>query len=135
MGWDCTYREKGISSYEFFKRRMPDLLDLKVVNNVGYGVCIDEDNRGEAVVIVMEWHKDPHFNFEYKIMSEREGPFYYDCPKEIMDLLSPIKDFDWKGYAEEWRAKQRCNRTHKKPFTGNKMMYMGHITGDAIKGF
>lgn len=42
-----------------------------------------------------------HFNFGYKDMSESMGPYKYDCPKGILDLLPPTDN----EYALEWRKK------------------------------
>lgn len=39
--------------------------------------------------------------FAYKDMSEDMGPYQYDCPKSIIDLLPPT-DNEW---ANEWRQK------------------------------
>lgn len=39
--------------------------------------------------------------FAYKDMSEDMGPYQYDCPKSIIDLLTPT-DNEW---ANEWRQK------------------------------
>jgi len=38
----------------------------------------------------------------YKLMSEEEGPYYYDCPAEVLDALSPTT----AEFALKWR--QRC---------------------------
>ena len=53
--------------------------------------------------------KDYH-NFSYKEMDETVGPCYYDCPKGILDLLTPI-DSEW---ANNWRAKCREQLETKK---------------------
>ena len=50
-----------------------------------------------------------YFNFGYKAMDETVGPCYYDCPKSILDLLTPT-DSEW---ANEWRRKCRENLTKK----------------------
>ena len=42
------------------------------------------------------------FNFSYKDMDESVGPYNYDCPPSILDMLSPTE----KEYALEWR--RRC---------------------------
>lgn len=54
-----------------------------------------------AVVFLTSTDMKDHFNFSYKDMDETCGPCYYDCPKGILDLLSPI-DSEW---ANEWRKK------------------------------
>ena len=42
---------------------------------------------------------DPYFNFGVKTMDETMQPFYYDCPKGILDLLTPTDN----ECANEWR--------------------------------
>ncbi len=48
-------------------------------------------------------------NFAYKDMDETCGPYKYDCPKAIIDLLSPTDN----EYALEWRRK--CLENANKP--------------------
>ena len=52
--------------------------------------------------------------FAYKDMSEDMGPYHYDCPKSIIDMLSPT-DNEW---ANEWR--QKC-LAKKKEVTLSKL--------------
>jgi len=43
----------------------------------------------------------------YKMMSDIEGPYTINkCPKEILDLLSPIEHYNQPGYAKKWRDDQ-----------------------------
>lgn len=42
-----------------------------------------------------------YYNFGYKDMDETMGPFRYDCPKSIIDLLTPTDN----ECANEWRRK------------------------------
>lgn len=42
--------------------------------------------------------------FGWKAMSEFEGPYYWDCPAEIIDQLSPTDN----PLALKWRAKCRA---------------------------
>jgi len=43
----------------------------------------------------------PYFNFGYKDMDETVEPYYYDCPKSILDLLTPTDNES----ANIWRQK------------------------------
>lgn len=63
-------------------------------------VPVDEQQVFAVVFLTSVNNKD-HFNFSYKDMDETVGPCYYDCPKGILDLLTPT-DNKW---ANEWRAK------------------------------
>ena len=53
---------------------------------------------GAAVCLTSTNQKD-YYNFAYKDMDETCGPYKYDCPKGILDLLSPTDN----EYALEWR--------------------------------
>lgn len=43
--------------------------------------------------------------FGYKDMTENMGPYNYDCPASVLDLLTPTDN----AYANEWRSKCRAN--------------------------
>lgn len=55
-----------------------------------------------AVVFLTSTDMKDYFNFSYKDMDETCGPYYYDCPKGILDLLTPTDS----EYANAWR--KRC---------------------------
>jgi hypothetical protein len=57
--------------------------------------------EGVGVVIMIE-PQPQEGRFHIKVMDEREGPLAYDCPKEVLDLLTPTDD----PKALAWRA--RC---------------------------
>lgn len=62
-----------------------------------------QDNKKDVFAVVALTHIDmkDYFNFSEKIMDETVGPNYYECPKSILKLLTPI-DSEW---ANEWRKK------------------------------
>lgn len=43
-----------------------------------------------------------------KSMTEFEGPYYYGASKEVLDLLSPLRDEPGHDSAREWRRKCRA---------------------------
>lgn len=49
--------------------------------------------------------ENPWFNFGYKAMSEDCGPYYYDCPKTILDLLTPTDNENAVSWREECRKR------------------------------
>ena len=63
-----------------------------------------------GVVFLTSTDSKDYFNFSYKEMDETVGPCYYDCPKGILDLLTPT-DSEW---ANNWRAKCRERLEEKK---------------------
>lgn len=56
-----------------------------------------------------------YFNFSYKDMDETCGPYQYDCPKGILDLLSPTDN----EFALKWR--EECRRTLAKKKDSNAL--------------
>lgn len=63
-----------------------------------------------GVVILTSSDLKSGFNFGYKDMDETMGPGYYDCPKSILNLLSPTDN----EYALEWRKSCIENADKKK---------------------
>lgn len=61
-----------------------------------------------GVVMLTSVNNKDYFNFSYKDMDESTGPGYYDCPKGILDVLTPT-EYEW---AKEWR--ERCYENIKK---------------------
>jgi hypothetical protein len=71
-----------------------------------------------AVVCLTSTNNKDYFNFAYKDMDETMGPFKYDCPKGILDLLTPTEN----EYALQWRQACRDNLAAKKnPNSFNKL--------------
>lgn len=77
-------------------------------NEIIVDIPINEQQVFGVVFLTSIDSKDYH-NFSYKDMEESMGPCYYDCPKGILDLLSPT-DSEW---ANNWRTKCR-ERIEKK---------------------
>lgn len=86
--------------------RGAEVLDIAASGNIVYAAvhywnhATNEDEIHAAVVKTATVSRD-YFNFGYKDMSESMNPFYYDCPKRILDLLTPTDN----EYALEWRRK------------------------------
>lgn len=68
--------------------------------------------------------KAHHDNFAYKDMDETMEPFYYDCPKVILEDLTPTTN----EYALRWRKKCRENIEKKEKLNkvkiGEYIMYI-----------
>ena len=71
-------------------------------NEIVVDIPINEQ-RVFGIVFLTSTDSKDYFNFSYKEMDETVGPCYYDCPKGILDLLTPT-DSEW---ANNWRAKCR----------------------------
>ena len=78
-----------------------------IVKNVGknesgeniYEPLPENERTTFGIVFLTSTDRKDYFNFSYKEMSESMGPYSYDCPKGILDLLSPTDN----EYANEWR--------------------------------
>lgn len=95
-----------------------------------------------GIVFLTQVDTKDYYNFSYKDMDETMGPCYYDCPKSILDLLSPTNN----EYANNWRAKCReqiakktnPNSLNKLPFNSIIQVTMPFDTtyfrkGDKVK--
>lgn len=78
-------------------------------NEIIVDIPTNEQEVFGAVFLTSTDSKD-HLNFSYKAMDESYGPCYYDCPKGILDLLTPTNN----EYANKWRIKCREQLEKKK---------------------
>jgi hypothetical protein len=123
MGWIYTGRPKGMTHEKFFReyegwketngRFLKWGSHLKEVY-VAYEVRKPEQEPYViALVIMTDWRKDDPFNFGYKDMDELMGPVIDNCPRSILELLTPIEKLRELGMSEralEWAAnwRERC---------------------------
>lgn len=85
-------------------------------------VDIPENEREVwAAIFLTSTDSTDYFNFSYKNMDETVGPGYYDCPKSILNLLTPTNS-EW---ANEWRNKCYANIEKKKSKTSLSKLPVG----------
>lgn len=82
-----------------------------------------EDVKVFAAVCLTSTDMKDYFNFAYKDMDETMGPYKYDCPKGILDLLTPTDN----EYANEWRKKCYENIAKKKAPNGFNKLPVGTV--------
>ena len=71
-----------------------------------------------GIVFLTSADSKDYYNFSYKDMDESMGPYESECPKGILDLLSPTDN----EYAKQWRARCYENIAKKKnPNSLNKL--------------
>lgn len=111
---ECDYLFKDEDSFNG-KYRLKNLKSAIVGST--YYAAIEQteienpENRSvTAVVCLTSMDMKDHFNFAYKDMTENSGPYKYDCPKGILDLLTPT-DNEW---ANKWRELCREKIAKKK---------------------
>jgi hypothetical protein len=127
MGWTYTEKPKHLSIFDFFSREFNHenektrsrVLACSTKNfseaYMAYEILDKETKSKKVIAIVCLIHFNRgEFNFGYKDMEEFSGPYVFNCPKKILDLLTPLKE-DGKestGWAKTWR--DRCWENIKK---------------------
>ena len=86
------------------------VLKSRMVGSIYYAAIQSYDKSKEATEVFAAICKtstrtSDGMEFGYKCMDETMGPGYYNCPKTILDILTPIDN----EYALEWR--QKCRET------------------------
>jgi hypothetical protein len=119
MGWTGTHKEKGQSLFDFFKRELGEgLIDISQKGwSTAYAAYRTKDGKVCGFVIHIQNNPRDYFNFTYKEVDEGMGPYECECPKRILDLLSPSEDL-YTGssleYSKRWRDECRKNLERKK---------------------
>lgn len=93
-------------------------------NGEGIYEPLPENERATfGIVFLTSTDTKDYYNFSYKDMDESMGPGYCDCPKGILDLLSPTDN----EYANEWRKACYENIAKKKNANGFNKLPVGTI--------
>lgn len=107
MGWTVTFKSPSINTVEYLigeLERSSELVQHHVrsaaaVKDTVYAAVEHVDKLTHlsyvfAVVILTETYDDriDDLNFGFKELDETAGPYYYDCPANILDLLSPTNN-------------------------------------------
>jgi hypothetical protein len=97
----------------FESQQMLVLASTTLFNEVYYAAveCIDPTTEQPSVFAAICLYRckpnDPQgFIFEYKDMSDDEGPVASDCPAAILDLLTPTTNETSNEWRERCRLKQ-----------------------------
>ena len=110
MGWTTVHKTVGTSVDSFFDKEFAgsniEFVGKGCLKNLSeyYRACYNKKtNTYFALVCRIHFERDSYYNFSYKDMDESENPYFYNCPKRIMDIIErsqPINE-----YAKKWRAK------------------------------
>ena len=95
----------------------------KCIANDVYVELPKEEQFVFAVVFLTSTDAKEYFNFSYKDMDESVGPNRCDCPKSILDVLTPTDN----EYANAWRKKCRENLTNKNDSNSLNKLPLGSI--------
>ena len=102
MGWTGIYRRNIKSIADRRSVLLEELnqedrvLDISNKGNTFYIAYKQNDNSVCALVVLTEKNKD---EFLYKVMGESCMPYKFDCPKRILNLLTPTDN----EYSNQWR--------------------------------
>ena len=113
MGAVQYHRPKGQTDREHLQAELFDerltIIDSTTKGLTFYGAVRNNETGEVWALIVLQQRLRGHYNYGRKEMDETAGPFYYDCPDRILDLLTPTTN----AYALEWRAKCRAKNAAK----------------------
>jgi hypothetical protein len=136
MGW--TFRHKGpnVTAKEEVIRELTcenehgswKVLACEIKGHAAYcaSEIIKKDEQGKLLmdtrivigtVVAIEYARKDHYNFGTKVMDEDMGPYFYDCPARILNLLTPTKS----EYAQKWR--EECRRQIAKKTSTPRLEY------------
>jgi hypothetical protein len=117
MGWIALHETR--TAKEYFTdmcARIEDieLVDIAIVSFRTAYLAIRDNKLGYTYCAVYLLHRAPksYYNFGYKDMSEFAGPCVTDCPKRIIDKLTPLDEIEKLDsnvgesslrWAKEWR--------------------------------
>lgn len=134
MGW-LTFHETR-SAKQFFTDMYADekgceLLDIAIVGFRTAFLAIRDKEKNYVYCQTYMLHRAPkdYYNFGYKPISEFCGPNTDNCPKRIIDLLTPIEEIakicpefgeDSLKWAKNWR--ERCIANKKQSQERNKAL-------------
>lgn len=103
MGWTTMHRYEPVK--ELFTKQIEwgkryKVIDCKIVHMTElYAAILDtQTNQVMGEVWLLRYYKSG-YNFGYKAMSESCGPYYFNCPKSVLDKLTPTEDIN----ANTWR--------------------------------
>ena len=116
MGWTyycANYWKKGKIDRkrecdEMFSNEHYEVVKSQMVGTTYYG-AIQHLDKGIVFGVVCLTKVDGN-DFGYKDMDDTMGPYAYDCPRSILDLLSPTDN----ECANNWRQQCYANLERKK---------------------
>lgn len=95
-----TENHKVIGRYEVLKSSMVGSTYYAAVKRTIFATADKPESiQVFGTVCLTSTDSKDYYNFAYKDMDESMGPYKYDCPKGILDLLTPTEN----EYANEWR--------------------------------
>jgi hypothetical protein len=140
VGYTGVHREKGISSKDFFQHELfpagtGQIIESATVGSVFYAAvktALTQEVWG--LVVIFKYDSKDYFNFTFKEMSDDMGPYYYDCPKRVLDKLTPTDN----RFANDWREKCYAKAARQKIKPGDTIQFDSPVefsNGEKISRF
>lgn len=136
--YDCIRNAKGnIDKKATLDHEFSIYGDERVIKSAmaggNYYAVLEWTNNGvlRRMLAVVKCSTDKDY-FYYKEMDDTMAPYFYDCPKSILDLADELvpcnESYDPHGWAAEWREKCRENLVKKR----NPLAFANVKYGDSI---
>jgi len=118
MGWTFIHRRKDVSAKQMIQKEYDGhTIALSGVHDGAiYGAYTREDGKTIGIVFLIEHVKNDFYNFGYKEIDETCGPLATNCPRHILNKLSPVEDLYIETRlvrAQKWRTACRENITRR----------------------
>lgn len=112
MGWTSLPYHGSVKQYFLEQYQWPnspyEVLDVALVHRKHLYGAVKNKETGDVICAawIVGWAPKAHHNFYYKDMDETVGPYIYDVPDRIFNLLTePIND-----WSKEWREKVQMRK-------------------------
>ena len=123
MGWTTYYVGRWKKDKKaLMTKELEQYGDIKVIKasmkgTVYYAACTSTRHPGDvwAIVCLTSLNRG---EFGYKDMDETMHPYYYDCPKAILDLLTPTTNenaLKWREMCRQPKQESTITRLNKLP--------------------
>ena len=119
MGWTSFNLREPVK--EWFKNYWESNSKYKVLDSAlvkrttMYGAIQNIETKEVFCAIFLIHWSNSDYNFSYKDMTEFEGPYQYECPKRIFNLLTPLHN---SKFANNWREKVIAYHKQKESLKG-----------------
>lgn len=121
---DMVLDHKVIGKFEVLKSSMVGSTYYAAVKRTRFATETEpEKSCVFAAVCLTSTNSKDYYNFAYKDMDETCGPYNYDCPKGILDLLTPTDN----EFAKNWREKCYENLKNKQDKNSLSKLPIGSV--------
>lgn len=141
MGWTYDHKPANVSASEYIRGlfREGAVVDIAIVKfREAYVAVRNKAGEVYCAVFLLNYAPNDYFNFGYKDMDETMHPYVYNCPKRILDLLTPTDNEHALKWREECRKRLAKAASKPKLKTGHYIIFDRPISfnnGDILDAF